>query len=275
VSPRSRRAAIDGFDLLLAFRFDQLQHPELLFRDIRQGDRQPDVFGSQNSEAPSNESAIRCIHCLFEPVLRAAGPVADVDGFPIRAAGGAAIQLRLRGISAPSTRFSRDAFTQWREFQLWVETQMAEDGPLHEIQDWGSKLPGAVARIAGGIHCSLYAGLPIPSEVQCRVADVAIALGRLLVSHALAGFRIMQKPERIEHAEKLVAWVHRNGEPEFHLRDMFRSHQSRFGEMATMMPAVGLLQDHGYIRQREREKKTGRPPDVFEVNPELLNGGQV
>jgi hypothetical protein len=152
---------------------------------------------------------------------------------------------------------------------------MAEDGPLHEIQDWGSKLPGAVARIAGGIHFSLNAEHPLPGEIQREVADIALSLGELLIGNALAAFRIMQKPEKIEHAEKLLVWVRRNGEAEFHLRDMFRSHQSRFGEMAAMMPAVGLLQDHGYIRQKDREKKAGRPPDVFEVNPELLDGGQM
>jgi hypothetical protein len=45
--------------------------------------------------------------------------------------------------------------------------------------------------------------------------------------------------------------------------------------MAAMVPAVGLLQDHRYIRQKEREKRTGRPADVFEVNPELLDRGQA
>jgi Protein of unknown function (DUF3987) len=172
-------------------------------------------------------------------------------------------------------RFSREAFARWKEFQLSVESQMGEGGPLHEIQDWGSKLPGAVARIAGGIHCSLHAGRSLPGETDGEIADVAIKLGGLLISNALAAFRIMQKPEKIEHAEKLLAWIRRTGEPEFHLRDMFRSHQSRFGEMATMMPAIGLLQDHGYIRQKDREKKPGRPPDVFEVNPELLDGGKA
>jgi replicative DNA helicase len=152
---------------------------------------------------------------------------------------------------------------------------MAEDGILHEIQDWGGKLPGAVAPIAGGIHCSLHAGLSLPGEIGLEVADIAIKLGGLLISNALSAFRIMQKPEKIEHAEKLLAWIRRNGEPEFHLRDMFRSHQSRFGEMAAMMPAVGLLQDHGYIRQKDKEKRTGRPPDVLEVNPELMDGGRA
>jgi len=178
--------------------------------------------------------------------------------------------------SIPFTlRFSRGAHAMWKDFQRSVEVQMAEDRPLHEIQDWGSKLPGAVARLAGGIHCSLHAGNSIPGEIDDEIAEVSIGLGGKLISNALSAFRIMQKPEKIEHAEKLLGWIVRNGQPEFHLRDMFRSHQSRFGEMAAMMPAVGLLQDHAYIRPKDRERKLGRPPDVFEVNPELLDGDRT
>ena len=172
-----------------------------------------------------------------------------------------------------SLRFSREAFAQWREFRLAVERQMAEDGRLHDLQDWGSKLPGAVARIAGGIHCSLYSGRSLAPEIDRDIADVAIRLGELLITHATAAFGIMQKPEKIEHAEKLLAWILRNGNPEFNLREMFRSHQSRFGEMAAMMPSVLLLQDHGYIRPAEKEKKQGRPSDVYAVNPALLGAG--
>jgi hypothetical protein len=186
--------------------------------------------------------------------------------------------LRLPGVADGfplSLRFSREAFTRWKEFQLAVESMMAEDGRLYEIQDWGSKLAGAVARIAGGIHCSLCEWGSVSGEVQREVVDIAITLGGVLISNSLAAFRIMQKPEKIEHAEKLLAWIRRNDETEFHLRDVFRSNQSRFGEMAAMLPAVTLLQDHGYIRPKDREKKPGRPPDVFEVNPELRDRGRV
>src|ERR1017187_7894566 len=96
VSPRSRRTALEGFDLLLALGFDQLQHPELLLGDVRERDRQPDTLRIQNGEAPPNERAVRRVHRLFEQILRTAGAVADVDGLPIRGARGAAIQLRLR-----------------------------------------------------------------------------------------------------------------------------------------------------------------------------------
>ena len=171
-----------------------------------------------------------------------------------------------------SLRFSSRAFARWKEFRIFVERQMAEDGRLQEILDWGSKLPGAVARIAAVIHCSLYVGGALPIEIGLEVADIAISLGTSLISNALAAFRIMQKSQKLEHAEKLVSWIRRNGKPEFNLREMFRSHQSRFGEMAEMMPAVILLEDHRYIRPAERGQRRGRPSGIFEVNPELLQG---
>jgi hypothetical protein len=87
-------------DLLLALRFDQFQHPEFLLRDICQRYRQPDALRIENAEAPTHESAIRRVHRLFEEILGAAWPMADVDGFPIRAAAGATTQLSLRRVSA-------------------------------------------------------------------------------------------------------------------------------------------------------------------------------
>jgi hypothetical protein len=199
----------------------------------------PSTVGSRKHEtipipAHTRDAYDRCISSLLSAPLAA-------DGVPV------------------TVRFSREAFARWKDFQMSVESQMAEDGRLHEILDWGSKLPGAVARLAGGIHGSLHAGRSIPGEIEREVADIAITLGELLISNALAAFRVMQKPEKIEHAEKVLAWIRRHGMREFHLREMFRSHQTRFGEMAAMMPAVSLLQDHGYIRPREKEKKPGRP----------------
>jgi len=93
-------AAVPTLDLLLPLGFDQFQHPELLFGDIRQRDRQPDTLCIQNAEAPPNQSAVRRVHRLFEQVLRTAGPMTNVDNLPVRAAGGAAFQFGLRRVAA-------------------------------------------------------------------------------------------------------------------------------------------------------------------------------
>ena len=100
--PRTLSATLSAPDLLLPLGFDQLQYPKLLLGDIRERDRQTDVLCVQNTEASPDESAVRRVHRFFEEVLRATRPMAHVDGLPIRAAGWAAIQFRLRGVSALS-----------------------------------------------------------------------------------------------------------------------------------------------------------------------------
>src|ERR1017187_5321739 len=101
-----RRPSLD-----LALGFDQFQHSELLFRDVGERNRQPDALRVEDSETPPHECAVRCIHRLFEQVLGTAGAMADVDGLPIRAAGGAAIQSGLRRVSAlPTTEDAVGAF---------------------------------------------------------------------------------------------------------------------------------------------------------------------
>ena len=152
-----------------------------------------------------------------------------------------------------------------------VERQMAEDGRLYDIQDWGSKLPGAAARIAAVLHCSLYAGRSIPSEIGIETMNVAVQLGNILIGHAVVAFHTIQKPEKFEHAEKVIGWILRTGKREFSLREMFRAHQSRFGEVAAMMPTIILLREHGYVRSIPKEHGRGRPSDVYEVNPEAFD----
>ena len=101
--PRTTDAAVPSLDLVLPCGFDQLQHPELLLRDIGQRDRQPDALCIQKAKAPPHQSAVRRVHCFFEQVLRTAGSVANVDGLPIRATRGAGIQLHLRRVTTPAT----------------------------------------------------------------------------------------------------------------------------------------------------------------------------
>ena len=97
-------AAIAVLYLLLSLGFDQLQHPKLLLRDIRQRDSEPHTSRVENSEASPYQRAVRRIHRFVKMILRAARSMAHVDCFPIGTAHWAAIQLRLRRITAlPAT----------------------------------------------------------------------------------------------------------------------------------------------------------------------------
>ena len=44
----------------------------------------------------------------------------------------------------------------WDDFYNDIEHDLRQGEPLEHLKDWGSKLPGAVARIAGLLHCAEY-----------------------------------------------------------------------------------------------------------------------
>jgi hypothetical protein len=89
-----------GLHLFLPSYLYELEYAKLLFCDVGERYRQTDAPRIQYAEAPPHERAVRRIHRLFEEILGAARPVADVDGLPICAANGAAIQFRLRRVAA-------------------------------------------------------------------------------------------------------------------------------------------------------------------------------
>ena len=100
---RTLRTGVPALDLLLALGLDQFQYPELLLGDVRERDRQPDALRIQKAEAPAHQGTVRRVHRLLEQVLRTAGPMTNINGLPVRAARGAAIQLRLRRVTTPAT----------------------------------------------------------------------------------------------------------------------------------------------------------------------------
>lgn len=62
----------------------------------------------------------------------------------------------------------------------------------------------------------------------------------------------------------------RREKSEFSKRDAFEGTKARFTKVADMDPALGLLRQHGFIREKsnQRPKGKGRPPGpVYEVNP--------
>jgi len=64
--------------------------------------------------------------------------------------------------AAYALRLDTAAGDSFRDFRMRLEPQLAEHGDLGAIQDWGSKLAGAVARIAGILHMAENVESPVP-----------------------------------------------------------------------------------------------------------------
>jgi hypothetical protein len=170
---------------------------------------------------------------------------------------------------------SPGARTCWLEFARRLEPQLDEHGSMGHMADWGSKLAGAAARIAGLLHAADLAGLkepwsvPIPAETMAR----AVQIGEYLIPHARAAFDLMGCDPTIADARYVLAWVRKHEAESFTKRDCFEATKGRFKRVETLEPALRLLAKHGYIRERSIPGRhgPGRPASpVFDVNPETF-----
>jgi replicative DNA helicase len=167
-------------------------------------------------------------------------------------------------------RFSAAADRELQEFERWLEPQLAEGEDLSYLAGWANKLAGAIARIAGVLH---MAGAPDWWRPISRetVLD-AIAIGRdYLLPHAQAAFAVMNADPKTAEARHVLRWLEQHPDPEiFSRHDLHRAlrRNRRFIDPASLDAPLGLLQQHGYIRQLPHEPGRGRPPSPkFDRNP--------
>jgi putative DNA primase/helicase len=172
-------------------------------------------------------------------------------------------------------RLDPSAYQEWKEFQRRIELQFRDGGQLQGLKDWGTKLPGAALRVAGGFHFVEHSQSgDFDAEVCESTMTRAIEFAVSLISHARAVFALMERDPAIEGAQKLLAWIVREGRASFTMRECFRAHQSRFKRLDALVPVLLLLEEHGYIRRTRQESTGGRKPsDVCDVNPALFPAG--
>ena len=168
---------------------------------------------------------------------------------------------------------TQEAYREWKDFQRAIEPEFRDNGKLHYLKDWGSKLPGAAARIAGISHMVLQAGRDqIDELIQVSTMQSALDLAVSLISHTRCVFALMERDPNLESAKKLVAWIVQRGQSSFSVRECFRAHQERFKRVDALLPVLALLEQHGYIRRLVQVSTGGRrPSDVCEVNPGVVS----
>jgi hypothetical protein len=166
-------------------------------------------------------------------------------------------------------RFAPKAYEAWKEFQHYIEVLMREGGKLYHLRDWGSKLPGAAARISGVFHC-VVSDPTTYTIVEEDTMERSLNLATLLIDAALAVFNLMERDPTIEDAQKILAWFQRQGQPSFTVRDCFCAHQGRFKKVENIHAPLHLLEEHAYIRRAPKQNVAFRPSEVYEVNPNVL-----
>lgn len=170
---------------------------------------------------------------------------------------------------------AHEAITQFAER---LEPSLAPHASLGHMADWGSKLAGAVARIAGLLHCAqvVAQGSGDPWEYAIGVETVlrAQVIGDYLLAHATAAFGRMGADEAQRSAEIVLAWIRRNGALLVTQREIFRGVSgSHFRRATDLQPALAELSERQYLRRRTAPKgQPGRPSAAYDVNPMALEG---
>jgi len=172
-----------------------------------------------------------------------------------------------------SLSLSGEAQEAWDEFYTDIEKEMRPDGSLYYLPDWGSKLPGAVARIAGLLHLAEHGakGLSLPISVNC--VNASCVIGAYFKEHAIAVFGLMQEDRRFKLARQILAYVDRGRPETFRGRDIM--HHTAISLMEDVEQGVRVLVDRGYIREEAEgvlnKSGPGRPSGkTYRVNPKIF-----
>jgi len=168
-------------------------------------------------------------------------------------------------------KLTPEAYALWKEFQREVEKDM-RDGEIFEyVRDWAGKLPGAVGRLAGLLHCVEHSNdQPWAIKINDDTLSRALNLAAFLSRHALSAFDLMGADDDLNSARKVWQWVERNRRESFTARDCFDALKGTFKRMAGINPAFDVLTERHYIFELPHEKSVGRPSRVFKVNSKLM-----
>jgi hypothetical protein len=112
---------------------------------------------------------------------------------------------------------------------------------------------------------------------KCDVADstidAAVRLADYFVPHAKAAYAQMGADPAVESAEHVLRWIKRNRVRAFSKRDAFQATKGYFKRVKELDPALEVLVEHSYVREREAKERPGpgrKASPAFDVNPQVF-----
>ena len=161
-----------------------------------------------------------------------------------------------------------------------LEPRLGPDDDLGPIADWGSKLAGAVVRIAGLLHlaANLETGYRDPISAETFVA-AQVRLATTSSCTRSPRTRSWEQTPQPPTPSHWSAWIRMNDTNSFSKRAA-RITRTQFGspEGCRHRGRVNLLERHGWIRRHADppEVRQGRPRSpVYHVNPALFEIDRV
>ena len=167
---------------------------------------------------------------------------------------------------------SDEAAERFLAYREEVETYLRPTELLGEVREWGAKLCGQVARIAGLLHMAEHSmrAAPEAQQVGIETMESAIALGRYLTPHARALFAEMGLDPMVEQMRSVLPYIRTlTKEGKVKQSDLHNKLYHRFAKVADLAPVLEMLCERQYLRPNlpEGQRGVGRPSIQFDVNP--------
>lgn len=171
---------------------------------------------------------------------------------------------------------TEEADYYFQYLQQDVERRLRNDGDLSELEGWGGKLVGQLARIAGLLHISEYIvnSANIPPKIEKETILSILRLKEYFINHAMAAFGCMGTNEDLENLKYLLAIIERKAkekysknsadEPVLTYREVQQWTKKRFKKSIYLQAALKELEEFGHIN----EMKDGRRI-LYQINPFL------
>jgi putative DNA primase/helicase len=158
----------------------------------------------------------------------------------------------------------------WLDFAQQVEDELGENGKLYHMAEWGAKLPGACARIAGLMQ--LIKTGRHSERVEVGAVGRAVALCELLIEHAKAAFQLLGADEIEADALHLMKWIQANRSLEFNRSQAQKALEGRFRTVDRLKAAAKRLSEWNVLSpEMKRINKGARPTPFYRVNPQLFD----
>ena len=158
-----------------------------------------------------------------------------------------------------TAKFTPEAAQRFCVYMTDVERRLMPDGDLAGLHHWGTKLRGAVLRLAGLLHVAQQGDGEPSQSLPLRTLESAIRLGEYFVQHAKYTFGRAGLAGAVE-AEALWKVIAKETEwrrDGFKLRDVHQKVKRRtmFRRSAAVREALSRLEEMGYVQIFRRGRR--------------------